>query len=516
MAKSNSPILFLFLIINFTIPSTLTSQSLNCPMPPELSDHLRLDPLSLQSAATDYGNIIHNIPAAVLFPTSVQHISSLIGASYTCSTPFGVAARGNGHSTRGQAMVSDNNGGVVVDSRGLREFKSGGAGILISKSGLYADVGGEQLWSDVLNVCVGEGVSPISWTDFLGLTVGGTLSNGGISGQSFRMGPQITNVLEMDVVTGKGELVTCSPVNNSELFYGVLGGLGQFGVITRARIPLGHVLDRVLWIQILYSNFTAFILDQERFITLHGKEREHKISYLEGGILLDNGTPNTWKTSFFSPNNISQIESLIKKHGIIYNIEVASSYDTLTSKTISKQMDDFIKQLRSVPDFVSKKDVSYVEFMTRVPGVGVDENKEAHPWLNLFVPKSRVSDFDSGVLRDIVLARNITTGPILFYPLLRDKWDDRMSAVIPDEDIFYTVALLYSSEINDWEKYEDQNKAILDYCDKSGIKVKQYLKYHSTQDDWIQHFGSKWQTFKDRKTLFDPKFILSPGQHIFN
>ncbi|WCJ37023.1 Cytokinin dehydrogenase 3 [Euphorbia peplus] len=483
-------------------------------MPPELSDKLRLDPTSLASAATDYGNIIHNTPSAVLFPTSVQDISALIEASYTCPTPFGVSVRGNGHSTHGQAQTTANSDGVVVNSKGLRDFKTNEGGIIISKSKLYADVGGEQLWSDLLNVTVSQGVSPISWTDFLGLTVGGTLSNGGISGQSFRMGPQISNVLEMDVITGKGELVTCSPSNNSELYYSVLGGLGQFGVITRARIPLGPVLDRVLWTQILYSNFTAFIIDQERFISLHGRERGNKVSYVEGGILLDNGTPNSWTTSFYSPNNMTQIQALIKKHGILYSIELASSYDTLTSRTISKEMDDFIKQLSSVPDFIGKKDVSYVEFITRVPPV--DQNKEAHPWLNLFIPKSRVQDFNSGVLKDIVLARNITTGPVLFYPLLRDKWDDRMSAAIPDEDIFYTIALLYASDINNWQIYEDQNKAILDYCANSGIKVKQYLKYPSTQDDWVQHFGSKWQTFKDRKALFDPKFILSPGQKIFN
>ena len=45
--------------------------------------------------------------------------------------------------------------------------------------------------------------------------------------------------------SGKGELVTCSQNNNSELFYGVLGGLGQFGVITRARIPLGPNFEKV-------------------------------------------------------------------------------------------------------------------------------------------------------------------------------------------------------------------------------------------------------------------------------
>lgn len=40
------------------------------------------------------------------------------------------------------------------------------------------------------------------------------------------------------LVAGKGEVVTCSDTQNSELFYAVLGGLGQFGIITRARISL--------------------------------------------------------------------------------------------------------------------------------------------------------------------------------------------------------------------------------------------------------------------------------------
>jgi len=38
--------------------------------------------------------------------------------------------------------------------------------------------------------------------------------------------------------------VTCSSENNSELFYAVLGGLGQFGIITRARIALGPAPTR--------------------------------------------------------------------------------------------------------------------------------------------------------------------------------------------------------------------------------------------------------------------------------
>lgn len=44
------------------------------------------------------------------------------------------------------------------------------------------------------------------WVDFIELSIGGTLSLGGIGSQSFRFGPQVDNVLELQVVTGAGDL----------------------------------------------------------------------------------------------------------------------------------------------------------------------------------------------------------------------------------------------------------------------------------------------------------------------
>lgn len=49
----------------------------------------------------------------------------------------------------------------------------------------------------------------------------------------------------LDWQTGKGELLTCTEKQNSELYHGVLGGLGQFGIITRARIALENAPHRV-------------------------------------------------------------------------------------------------------------------------------------------------------------------------------------------------------------------------------------------------------------------------------
>lgn len=71
-----------------------------------------------------------------------------------------------------------------------------------SQGAPFVEAMGGDLWVDVLKASLEFGLAPKSWTDYLHLTVGGTLSNAGISGQSFRHGPQISNVLHLQVVTG--------------------------------------------------------------------------------------------------------------------------------------------------------------------------------------------------------------------------------------------------------------------------------------------------------------------------
>ncbi|WCJ42691.1 Cytokinin dehydrogenase 3 [Euphorbia peplus] len=499
-------------------------------LPPKLfsltfSDKIHTDPSVIKSAALDYGNIVNKYPSAVLHPTNVQDIVSLVKFAYNYSSndlPFTISARGRSHSVHGQAMAPN---GVVVDMMMFRNYNEINGGIRVSRnieSGYsYVDVGGEMLWIDVLKETMSYGLAPVSWTDYLYLTVGGTLSNAGISGQSFRYGPQISNVYEMDVVTGRGELVTCSEKKNSELFYGVLGGLGQFGIITRARIALEPAPKRVKWVRMLYSDFSSFTKDQEKLISENGRKESKALDYVEGSLIMNQGPPNNWRSSFFPSSDIPKIMSLVTQHDIIYCLEVAKYYDHSTQHSLHMDMEEKYKGLKFMEGFKYEKDVGYVEFLDRVRSGEEKLQSQGlwdvpHPWLNLFLPKSQISDFDSGVFRDIILKRNITTGPVLVYPMNKNKWDDRTSAVIPEEDIFYTVGFLHSSRFDDWQIYDNQNKDLLKYCEKAGIKIKQYFPHFTTKEEWMAHFGPKWKQFTERKAQFDPKMMLSPGQRIFN
>ncbi|KAK2449487.1 cytokinin dehydrogenase [Trifolium repens] len=534
------PIYFILLIITITrLISTVgkTEQwksSTSSSLPIELytnkfiSQKLTNNPKAIEKASSDYGNLVHDLPAAVFSPTTVNDIVSLIKLSFNSSVPFGIAARGQGHSTRGQAMARD---GVVVDMKDLRENKKNkNKNIKVvfedSKVGgyYYVDVGGEQLWIDVLYETLEYGLAPISWTDYLYLTIGGTLSNAGISGQTFRYGPQITSVHQLDVVTGKGEFVTCSKQNNSELFHGVLGGLGQFGIITRARIALEPAPKRVKWVRLLYNDFGAFTKDQERLISMKGINKNSGLDYLEGMLLMHQGPINNWRSSFFPLSDHHRIISLVTQHRVLYCLEIAKYYDDHSENNVNKEIQVLLQGLNYIPGFYYEKNVSFIEFLNRVRSGELKLQSQGlwdvpHPWLNMFIPKSRIMDFNSGVFKKIIQKRNITTGPVLVYPMNRNKWDNNMSATIPDDedDIFYAVGFLHSSGFENWNAFDAQNKEILQFCNDAEIKYKLYLPHYNTQEEWTNHFGpKKWKTFLQRKYEFDPRMILSPGQRIFN
>lgn len=50
---------------------------------------------------------------------------------------------------------------------------------------------------------------------------------------------------------------------------------------------------------------------------------------------------------------------------------------------------------------------------------------------------------------------------------------------------------------------------------KDGMGAKQYLPYWKNESEWKNHFGDRWDRFKELKNTFDPLNVLTPGQRIF-
>ncbi|KAJ0923495.1 putative cytokinin dehydrogenase [Helianthus annuus] len=479
---------------------------------------LTTDAHDLKTVSVDFGKLTRSEPLAVLHPSSASDVAKLLRLAYESAPGFSVSARGHGHSINGQAQTSN---GVVVQMSGSGRSSTP---VVVYEKLMYVDVWGGELWIDVLRSTLKYGLAPKSWTDYLYLSVGGTLSNAGISGQAFNHGPQISNVHELDVVTGRGDILTCSMDQNPELFHSVLGGLGQFGIITRARIALEPSPQMVRWIRVLYSNFSAFTHDQEYLISLHDQPQSQKFDYIEGFVIVDEGLINNWRSSFFSPNNPVKITSLGAGGNVLYCLEITKNYhDGANPEAINQEVEALLKKLNYIPASMFTTDLPYVDFLDRVHTAELKLRSKGmwevpHPWLNLFVPKSRIDDFDKGVFKGIL--GNKTSGPILIYPMNKNKWDERSSVVTPNEDVFYLVALLRSALDNGEETLtlkhlSDENRKILNFCKESKIEVKQYLPHYTTQKEWMDHYGDKWSQISRRKLEFDPRHILATGQRIF-
>ncbi|KAG8657228.1 hypothetical protein MANES_03G052900v8 [Manihot esculenta] len=374
-----------------------------------------IDYVATGIAAKDFGGLYSFNPLAIIRPAGADDIAMAVKAA--CRSPnLTVAARGNGHSINGQAMAE---GGLVIDMRatGENHFK-----IVTMNGEMFADVSGGALWEDVLKRCVN--LAPRSWTDYLGLTVGGTLSNAGVSGQAFRYGPQSSNVTELDVVTGKGDILTCSETENSELFFGALGGLGQFGIITRARVKLQSTPDMVRWIRVVYSEFEDFTHDAEWLVN---RPDGVSFDYVEGFVFVNSDDPvNGWCTVPLDPSQRFDQTAIPPTAGyVLYCLEVALHYQNSDHRSaVDMVVNSLLGRLRFAKDLKFQVDVAYVEFLLRLKRV--EEHARAngtwdspHPWLNMFISKRDIADFDRMVFKKLL--KEGVGGPMLVYPLLRSN-----------------------------------------------------------------------------------------------
>jgi FAD/FMN-containing dehydrogenase len=145
------------------------------------------------------------------------------------------AIRGGGHSFPG---LSTCDGGIVIDLGPMKEIEvdPGTHSVRAEAGVLLGEVDRE---TQPLGLAVPSGI--VSHTGVAGLTLGG-----GLGWQQRKYGLSIDNLLSVDVITTDGEFVTASEDENPDLFWGLRGGGGNFGVATSFRFHMNPIGPTVM------------------------------------------------------------------------------------------------------------------------------------------------------------------------------------------------------------------------------------------------------------------------------
>ena len=140
------------------------------------------------------------------------------------------AVRGGGHNVAGSASCD---GGIMIDLSLMK-------GIRVNPQAKTAHAQGGVTWGDIDRETQAFGLASVggvvSTTGIGGLTLGG-----GLGWLRRKHGLSIDNLLSVDIVTADGRFLTASETENADLFWGIRGGGGNFGVVTSFEFRLHPV-----------------------------------------------------------------------------------------------------------------------------------------------------------------------------------------------------------------------------------------------------------------------------------
>ncbi len=443
--------------------------------PPPLDGEIRFDQQTRAAAADDFGHIVHRTPESVLLPASDQDVAATV--RWAAGRGRSLAPQGRRHSVFGRGQV---HGGIVIDMRRLRTVHR------VQSDRVVVDAG--ATWSEVLAATLPHGLTPPVLTDYLGLSVGGTLVVGGVGGEISRFGLQSDNVLDMQLVTGTGQQVSCSPTSNADLFDTARAGLGQVGVITRATIRLVPAPQQVRRFLLSYPDLRAMLQDGRKLAA------DNRFDAVQGAVLA--APTGGWR----------------------FRLDIVKEFSG------NPPGDNAL--LTGLSDDRSQAEPStmpYLDYLTRLVTLekALRSNGQwffPHPWLTTFIGDSTVEPVVSAELVELTPTDLGAFGQVVLSPFRRRSITSPLLP-LPSDDLCYAFNLVRiptTDSVAEADRLMTANRAVYDRVRAAGGTMYPVSAFPVSRDDWREHLGSAFAQLSDAKTKYDPGNVLTPGYEIFS
>ena len=437
---------------------------------------VQADEQSRLAFSTDFGRIVRKKPRSIVTPRTAQEVIRIVEHARRVQSPL--AMRGAAHSQSGQSLTDR---GIVLHLGSLN-----GIGAIERDT---VRVGAGVRWRDLVTRVLAGGYLPMVLTNNLDVTVGGTISAGGVGTSSHLFGAQVDNVEDLDVVTGAGRAVRCSPSEHSALFDAVRCGLGQCAVITAARLRLRRVAPSVRTFFLLYDDLGTLMKDQESVISAG------RFTYVESCCVPPDAR--------FRPAAAGATQHA----RWYYPMRVAVEFE---------QEPDDGELLAGLRFSCCRRsaDYSITEFIELAhPRLSHARRtmvwNMAHPWIDTFLPWRTAASCIEQVLNDV--ADELPQGcPLLLAPLRSDRFAAPLLIRPAGRFVmgFWVLQEVPPTALPQVLPVMERVSRRLTDCGGKRY-LSGWLAYD--RDQWRSHFGDRWAQLLEWKERFDPAGILNPG-----
>jgi len=443
---------------------------------PSLEGQLVFEGPVRDAAGVDAGGLVSRPPAAVLRPGSIDDVARMIRFCGERRIP--VVARGQGHTTFGQAQVQD---GLVVDMRALDQVDELDDGQVVVEAGAS--------WRRVLQATLPRQRTPPVLTGYQGLTVGGTLSVGGLSGVSCSRGAQVDHVVELEVVNGEGRVVRCSAERERDLFDAVLAGGGRCGIIVRATLALTRAPRRVRQAVLRHGEWSPFLAAMGRLA------REGAVDGVSGTITLAVDRAPRYEIgalTFFGGDGFPEAAPPVAPGGPGASVEV--------------------------------RELDYLDYYLTVDRLLESLEAEGgwkgvmHPWLDVFLPEAQVDAFVAETLA--TLDPRVDVGPpelgalgqVHLYPV----WSRALRRPllrVPDSPLVFLFDILTAAHAAGHDpryatRMLERNQRIFEAARACGGTPYGICAVPLGREAWLQQLGPARGVFEAAKRAHDPHDIF--------